>query len=334
VFDSDAALESSIAIGFLVLSLYKECRQISFGLIPGVLGQLLSLLDPFFREDVIVEPRFKFLMYLLLLLICAPLLAQSPAPPQGGTVRLALVNVPDEILKPMLPDFQKQTGFKAEIVYTGNNPYSVAREGKADLVISHYGHEGVEPFVTEGLGLWPHPVFANQMVLLGPPSDPAHIRGLTSAAEALRLIAESKSPFVVNNGTGAKYLEEILWTSVGIKEKGSWYLNLKSEGRKAAQDAAQKGAYVLCGLPPFLRLKRQGPLDLIPLVVGDPILQRIMVSIIVNPKKIEGINLDGAKAFQEFLIAPATQARIGAFRYPDFDQQAWWPAGRHNNAGE
>jgi tungstate transport system substrate-binding protein len=253
---------------------------------------------------------------------------------QSGPVRLALVNVPDELLKPLLPDFQKQTGLRAEIVYAGNDPYGIARQGKADLVISHYGHEGVEPFVTEGFGLWPRSVFANQMVLLGPPSDPAHVRGMTDAAEAFRRIAETKSAFVVNNGAGARYLEEILWTSAGVHEKGSWYLNLKSEGRQAAQDAAKKSAYVLWGLPPFLRLNRQNPVGLAPLVVGDPILQRIMVSIVVNPKKISGVNAEGAKAFQEFLLAPATQARIRAFRYPDFDQQAWWPAGRHNNAGE
>ena len=75
-------------------------------------------------------------------------------------------------------------------------------------------------------------------------------------------------------------------------------------------------------------------MNLVPLVVGDPIFQRIMVSIRVNPEKVPGVNADGAKAFEEFLLAPATQARIRAFRYPDFDQQAWWPAGRHNNAQE
>jgi hypothetical protein len=46
------------------------------------------------------------------------------------------------------------------------------------------------------------------------------------------------------------------------------------------------------------------------------------------------VNADGAKIFQEYLIAPATQARIRAFRYPDFDRQAWWPAGRRNAAQE
>jgi tungstate transport system substrate-binding protein len=280
-----------------------------------------------------VKPGLRSLIFFSLLL-CAPLLIVLPASSQNGTVRLALVNVPDELLRPLLPDFQKQTGLRAEIVYTGTDPFGVAREGKADLVISHYGHEGAEPFVIAGFGLWPHPVFANQMALLGPPADPAHVRGVTNAAEAFRRIAASNSPFLVNNGAGAKYLEEILWVSAGVNQKGSWYMDLKSEGKKAAQEAARKGAYVLWGLPPFLRLKRQGQINLAPLVVGDSIFQRIMVSIVVNPKNVAGVNAEGATTFQDFLIAPATQARIRAFRYPDFDQQAWWPAGRQNNAQE
>jgi tungstate transport system substrate-binding protein len=257
-----------------------------------------------------------------------------PSQCQDAAVRLALVNVPDELLRPLLPEFQKQTGLRAEIVYTGDDPFAVARAGKADLVISHYGHEGVESFVTEGFGLWPRPVFANQMALLGPPSDPAHIRGLADAAEAFRLIAANKSPFLSNNGAGAKYLEEILWTGAGVREKGDWYLDLKSQGSQAARDAARKQAYVLWGLPPFLRLKRQGPVDLEPLVIKDSIFQRIMVAIVVNPRKVSGVNASGAAKLRDFLIAPATQARVRAFRYPDFDQQAWWPAGRHNATRE
>jgi tungstate transport system substrate-binding protein len=274
------------------------------------------------------------LLKLLFFIFAVSVPASIKGLPPGETVRLALVNVPDELLKPLLPDFQKKTGLRAEIVYTGNDPFGVGKKGGADLIISHYGHEGAEPFVSAGLGLWPHPVFANQMALLGPPADPAKIRGLTDAAEAFRRIASGKSPFVTNNGAGAKYLEEILWKSAGVHEKGSWYLDLKSQGGKAAHDAAQKSAYVLWGLPPFLRLKRQGQINLTPLVTGDSIFQRIMVSIIVNPAKVSGVNAEGAKSFQDYLISPATQARIRAFRYPDFDRQAWWPAGRNNNSQE
>ena len=261
-------------------------------------------------------------------------LSASLAATQRPLVRLALVNVPEDILRPLLPEFQAQTGFPAEIVYTGNDPFTPGREGKADLVISHYGHEGVEPFVEAGFGLWPHPVFANQMVLLGPSSDPARVRGLTDGSEAFRRIASTGSRFLVNDSSGAKYIEQILWTSAGNPAKGEWYLDPKLQGPAAVRAAAQKGAYIIWGLPPFLRLKRQTHLDLEPLVVAESLFQRIMVSTIVNPKKVPGVNFVGAQALQTYLLAPATQARIRAFRYPDFDQQAWWPSGRHNSASE
>jgi tungstate transport system substrate-binding protein len=74
--------------------------------------------------------------------------------------------------------------------------------------------------VTGGFGLWPHAVFANQIALIGPPSDPAHVRGLTDAAEAMRRIAATRSRFVVNNSAGNRYVENILWLRAGSPAKG------------------------------------------------------------------------------------------------------------------
>jgi tungstate transport system substrate-binding protein len=150
----------------------------------------------------------------------------------------------------------------------------------------------------------------------------------------MRRIATSHSRFVMNNSAGNRYVEDILWTRAGSPPKGDWYLDRHSQGPQAARDAAKEGAYTLWGVPPFLRLKRQSPLDLEPLVTADAIFQRIMVAIVVNPQKVSGVNDAGADAFQNFLLAPSTQARISAFRYPDLNQQVWWPAGRHNNAQE
>ena len=245
-----------------------------------------------------------------------------------------MVNVPDDVVRPLLGDFAAQTGKRAEIVYTGNDPFAVAREGRADLVISHYGHEGVELFVTYGYGLWPHAVFANQIALLGPPSDPARVRGLTDAAEALRRIATSHSRFLANDSDGQRYIEDILWAKAGSPAKGDWYVNHHTQGPQAAREASDEGAYLLWGVPPFMRLKPQAQLKLEPLVTADPIFQRMMVAMVVNPKKVPGVNNSGADAFQKFLLAPATQARIAAFRYPGLNQQVWWPAGRQNSAHE
>src|SRR5712692_9451173 len=237
-------------------------------------------------EAPIMKSRVRTVAIALLLVVGTVVsvgLASTRLIAQSGGVRLALVNVPDELLRPLLPAFQMQTGIRAEIVYTGNDPFAVAREGKADLVISHYGHAGVRPFITAGLGLWPHPVFANVYALVGPPTDPAHVRGLTDAVEALRRIAQTKSPFVVDDLAGAKYIENILWTTAGLSPAGEWYLDLKVAGPQAVQAAARRGAYTLFGLPPFLRLKRQGQINLEPLVVGDSLFHRIMVAIVVDP---------------------------------------------------
>jgi tungstate transport system substrate-binding protein len=258
----------------------------------------------------------------------------APVALQTRTIRLAMVSVPDDVIRPLMPDFTKESGQQAEIVYTGNDPFAIARDGKADLVIAHYGHEGVAPFVTGGFGRWPHAVFANQIALMGPPSDPAHVRGLSDAAEAVRRIAATRSRFVVNNSAGNRYVEDILWRRAGNPSKGDWYLDRRLQGPQAARDAAKEGAYTLWGVPPFLRLQRQSALNLEPLVTADSIFQRIMVAIVVDPQKVSGVNDAGAEAFQNFLLTPSTQARISAFRYAELDRQVWWPAGRHNSAQE
>ena len=253
---------------------------------------------------------------------------------QPATVRLALVNVPDDVLRPLLPAFEQQHGVRASIVYTGNDPFSAGRAGQADLVIAHYGHDGVEPFVTGGFGLWPKAVFANQMALMGPSSDPAGVRGVRTLAEAFRRITATKSRYVVNASAGARYLEAIATT--GAAHALGDVVDTGAENAAAVRLAADRGAYVLWGVPPFLRWKRQQSIeqapDLEPLVIDDPMLQRIMVAIVVNARSVKGVNAEGAQRLQAFLLTPAIQARIAAFRYPDFDRQVWWPAGRHNSA--
>jgi tungstate transport system substrate-binding protein len=186
--------------------------------------------------------------------------------------------------------------------------------------------------VQDGLGQWPQTVFFNQHTLLGPPSDPARVQDLTDLVEAFRRIARTQSPFVVNNTEGIKYLIDVLWEAAGSPAKEGWYSDQEVQGQEAIAKAAQQGGYVLWGLTPFLRTQKQNRLELQPLVLNDPLLQRIMVTVAVEPDKVPGVNVTGAEAFQRYLLDPATQARIRAFRLPGIDQQIWWPAGR-NNAG-
>lgn len=59
-----------------------------------------------------------------------------------------------------------------------------------------------------------------------------------------------------------------------------------------------------------------------------------MVSIVVNPARVQGVNEAGALALQRYLLSPASQARMRQFRHHGLSDQTWWPVGRFNAASE
>lgn len=248
-----------------------------------------------------------------------------------GLIRVMSVVTPNDsgLLPALFPDFERESGYRVQLS-TAEDVYGPAKGGKADLVISHYGHTDVNTFVLGGYGGWPLAVFFNQVALVGPPNDPAGIRGLTDAAEAFRRIAQTQSPFVVNDIEGMRYLGDVLWAAVGEPVKGTWFVDPNVRGADAIQATSDRTGYTLWGITPFQQLKKRSQNDLQPMVVSDPLLQRIMVSIVVNPQKVHGVNQKGAGALQRYLLEPATQAKIRAFRVSGYNQQLWWPAARNN----
>jgi len=134
----------------------------------------------------------------------------------------------------------------------------------------------------------------------------------------------------VNHIDGVRYLTEVLWNAAGRPDRKYWLLD---EGRRkddAIRYAAERGAYSLWGLTPFLRLQRETRMNLEPLVTGDPLLQRMLVSVVVKASRTPGVNTSGAMALQTFLLSPSTQARIREVRYPGAESVQWVPGGRHN----
>src|SRR5215218_1058521 len=142
----------------------------------------------------------------------------------ASLVRLSSVVTPKEggLYDDLLPDFERQTGYQVELT-TGEEVYGPARNGEADVVISHYGHRDAQSCVQDGYGQWPQPVLFNQLALLGPPSDPAQVQDLSDLVEAFRRIAATQSPYIVNDLKLNRYLTEILWEGAGRPQQGQWY---------------------------------------------------------------------------------------------------------------
>lgn len=294
--------------------------------------------------------RIRLLTLVLALAATVPTFAQFP------TIRLAVVPSPDEtgLLRRLLPDFERETGYRVS-VYSGEDVFEVARAGKADLVIAHYGHSGTEAFMNQGLGLWPRALFGNQIAIVGPAEDPAQIRGLQDPTEAFRRIAAGgRSRFVSNNSSVMKYIESILSEAAGRPARGAWYTDVSASEHEGMAVASRMRAYYIFALPPFLEWKedcraahasdaRVGPIiplsdstdsaacEMDALLMAGSMPHRIMMSIVVNPQRIAAINLTGATALQDYLLRPAVQARIESFRDPGSNYQIWKAAGLHNS---
>ena len=270
------------------------------------------------------------LFFLLSILCFKPLVAQE-ATPASNTVRLAIVNTPvySGLMSFLLEDFEQQTGFHVDVT-NGRDVFTLAKSEKADIVIAHFGKENLDQFVLGGFGEWPYMVFSNQAAIIGPASDPANIRNLSDASLALKKIVMSQSKFIVNPQPGVDYLTDILWKKAGEPDKTNWIVEKDADPKIVTELADLQQAYFIWGAVPFLKFKNKHGSSLEMLVVNDPLLQRVMCSVIVNPEKWGNANYSGAKKLQDYLLSASTQAKITSFRMMGSTAQLWWPAGRDN----
>src|SRR5262249_54471726 len=218
---------------------------------------------------------------------------------QSGTTTVRLWSVVSPLDGGLLPDviadFDQQTNYRVTLS-TAEDVYGPARAGRADIVLSHSGHEDVVSFVLDGFGLWPRLVFSNQLALLGPPDDPAGVRGVEDLVDAFSRIALAKVPFVVNDSEGVRYLSEVLWHAAGQPPRQGWYVDQGSRQGAASTAAAEAHGYTIWGLTPFWRAQQQAAVELEPLLLTDPLLQRVMVTIVVNSRHVPAVNETGAIA--------------------------------------
>lgn len=70
----------------------------------------------------------------------------------------------------------------------------------------------------------------NDFVNVGPSNDPAGIKGMIRALDALKKISEKKVLFISRGDKSGTHLAEMqLWKKRGIKPSGSWYVIYEKE---------------------------------------------------------------------------------------------------------
>jgi len=209
-------------------------------------------------------------------------------------------------------NFEKEKGIRVRHVGAGTGAtLKIAQKCNIDLVMVH-ARSLEEKFVADGFGTKRIPLMYNDFVMVGPAADPAGLKGLKSAAEALRKIAAAGAPFVTRGDKSGTHVAEMeLWKAAGIKPAGTWYVVFEkgSEGNVATlRFTDQKGAYTVIDRATFLALQKEVKLAV--LVEGDEALLNRITLIPVNPGKCPQANLKETMIFVDWLTDPNKGQRL------------------------
>jgi len=169
-------------------------------------------------------------------------------------------------------------------------------------------------------------VMHNDFLIVGPSADPAGLRGMTDAVAALRRLAEQAQPFISRGDeSGTHKLEQKLWRLAAIEppKPGGWYIDAGHGMAETLQMADEKRAYTIADRATYLA--RRDRVHLIPLVEGDTLLHNVYHVLEPNPNNAPRLNVAGGKAFADFMVAPGTQALIGAFGKARFGRSLFIP---------
>jgi len=229
------------------------------------------------------------------------------------------------LLDELIPLFEKKTGYFVKTIAVGSGQaMAMGRKGEADVLLVH-SPEDEKTFMAEGYGIDRRLVMHNDFIIVGPPSDPAKIKGIKSVVEAFKKIAQSKSLFISrsdNSGTHAK--EKAIWKAANIKPGGEkWYHETGLGMGQTLNVASEKRAYTLTDRGTYLALKKRLELEM--LSYGDKMLFNIYHVIVVNPERFPKVNASGARAFSDFMVSNEAQSIIKTFGIAKFGAPLFFP---------
>lgn len=229
------------------------------------------------------------------------------------------------LLDVLIPAFEKKTGYIMKSIAVGTGEaLAMGRRGEADALLVH-SPQAEERFMADGYGFYRKGVMHNDFIIVGPPEDPARIKGSPSPLEAMRRIASSYAPFISRgDNSGTHQVEKGLWKKAGINpHQFKGYIEAGQGMGETLIIAAQRRGYVLTDRGTYLALK--GRMDLTVLFEGDNNLRNPYSVILVNPLMYPKVNQEGARAFADFLVSEEAQRVIKVFGVEKYGRPLFYP---------
>src|SRR3990172_4867338 len=269
----------------------------------------------------------------ILVVLTAALALAGPARAQSTTVILSTTTSTQDsgLLDVLVPMFEKRRGLTVKTISVGTGQaLALAARGEADVTLAH-APALERKYVDEGRLLRRRLVMYNDFVLIGPPEDPAAIRGLHQAVDAMRRIAASRSRFVSRGDrSGTHTIEIALWQQAAIEPRGAWYIESGQGMGQTLAIADDRRAYTLTDRATWLAFRKRISLPI--LVEKDRPLLNLYSVLEVAPASGPRVNAAGGKAFADFMLASEAQSAIKTFGEDKYGQPLFIPVAGKTDA--
>jgi tungstate transport system substrate-binding protein len=246
---------------------------------------------------------------------------------KGKTVLLSTTTSTQDsgLLDVLIPIFEKQSGYFVKTIAVGSGQaMAMGQKGEADVLLVH-SPAAEKKFVEEGYGLNRRIIMHNDFIVVGPPEDPAKVKGMKSAAESFKGIAAGNALFLSRADKSGTHVKEMdIWKAAGINPEGQkWYQQTGLGMGQTLSVANEKKGYTLADRGTYLAVKKNLQMDI--LVEGDGILLNVYHVIEVNPAQWPKVNTAGGKAFADFMVAKETQEIIRTFGVDKYGSPLFFP---------
>ena len=222
------------------------------------------------------------------------------------------------LLDYLIPSFTKETGI--DLLWTATGTGKALKLGEncdVDVLLVH-APQAEKHFVGSGFGINRKEIMYNDFVLIGPPNDPAKIKG-KSITKALQTIRSSANTFVSrgdNSGTNKKELALWKLADVPTPEQESWYRQSGQGMLATINVTSELDGYTLADRGTYIKYESTANSNpaLVILIEGDEVLLNQYSVIPVNPTHCPNVKYEKAKLFSEWMAKNETQQKIGEFK--------------------
>ncbi len=256
--------------------------------------------------------------------------ATATRPERADLIVGATTTVQDSgLLDALVPDFERRTGYRVRTsIGATNATLALASKGDVDVVLVHEPAQELD-FVQSGFAKRRLLVMYNDFILVGPPTDPARIKG-RSLDDAFRAIAAVGATFISRSDrSGTDVAEKNTWTRLGIRP-APWYVETGVGQGQSLIIASERRAYILTDRGTFFGRKNTLALDV--LVEPSPRLPNIYHVITLDPARLPRVNAAGGDAWAEYLVSSPGQRLIQEFGQATFGVELFFPAAGQDEA--